>query len=55
MMQQTIIECRKSGQSWVAVDENGKLVGFDRLVKNGFAKIEADAKETRFRWAPNPS
>jgi hypothetical protein len=109
-IQAVIIECHRSGKSWVAVDASGRVVGFvlarpdahegkaaisllyagvsansrrhgifatfieklkannvtlkasvlhnnqskmaGRLVKNGFAKVESDAKETRFRWTP---
>jgi hypothetical protein len=108
---QTIIQqCHRSGKSWVAVDANGKVIGFllarpdaregraaisvqyvgvtvgsrrrgvfstlieklkangvpliatvlhnnqssmaDRLVKNGFAKTESNAKQTQFLWSP---
>jgi N-acetylglutamate synthase-like GNAT family acetyltransferase len=111
-----IVECCASGESWVAVDASGAVVGFllvkpdvferalrknnalslryvgvskgcrgcgvfatlmenltagksepinasvlhtnqsamaDRLIKIGFDKVEADAKETRFRWLPD--
>jgi N-acetylglutamate synthase-like GNAT family acetyltransferase len=104
-----IVECHKSGQSFVAVDANSEVVGFvlarpdiheqgaislryvgvsknsrrhgifatfieklkakgvpltasvlhdnrsamaDQLVKVGFTELEANAKETKFRWAP---
>jgi hypothetical protein len=31
-------------------DNQGKMA--DRLIKAGYEKLESDAKENRFRWAP---
>jgi acetyltransferase (GNAT) family protein len=38
-----------------SVLHNNQSAMADRLVKDGYEKVESDAKETRLRWTPTPA